>query len=123
MNSLALLKSDIAVNEYITWSSSDDINIKASAFNALAQSGSKAANEVLSKAARDVAYRWETTGATSSLLNYALVIGQKGDLKSADKICKLVISKCDDITTFQNKTSALSVLCQTSWHRCNGSDY
>lgn len=47
MNSLAAMKSGIAVNDYIRWSSSDDINTKASAFNALAMSGSKEANEVL----------------------------------------------------------------------------
>ena len=37
MNSLAIMKSQIAVNEYITWASVNDINIKASAYNALGQ--------------------------------------------------------------------------------------
>jgi HEAT repeat protein len=107
MNALALTKSDIAVNEYIRWAATNDINTKASAFNALAMSGSKQAYPVLLKAAGDVSYRWETTGATSSLLNYAREVGLKGDLKTTDKICKLVISKCDDNITIQNKTVAL----------------
>jgi HEAT repeat protein len=107
MNSLALMKSSIAVNEYIFWASGTDINIKASAFNALAQSGNKLAFPVLMNAAHDVSYRWETTGATSSLLNYAKIVGQNGDLKTMDKICKLIISKCDDNITIQNKTAAL----------------
>ena len=34
MNTLALMKSQIAVNEYITWASTTDLNVKASAFNA-----------------------------------------------------------------------------------------
>ena len=59
MNALALMKSRIAVNEYITWASNNDMNIKASAYNALAQSGSPLAYPVLSKAAKDVSYRWE----------------------------------------------------------------
>jgi HEAT repeat protein len=107
MNSLALMNSDIAVNEYIKWAVTRDINTRASAFNALALSGSKLAYPVLLKAARDVSYRWEAADATSSLLNYARVVGVKGDVKTMDKICKLIISKCDDNITIQNKTSAL----------------
>ena len=107
MNALASIKSQAAVNEYITWVAGNDINIKASAYNALAQSGSPLAYPVLSKAAKEVSYRWEHTGATASLLNYAKVIGQNRDIKTMDKICKLIISKCDDNLTIQNKTVAL----------------
>ena len=56
-----------------------------------------------------VSYRWEQTGATASFLNYADVIGQNGDIKQMDKICKLVISKCNDEITIQNKTAALDI--------------
>ena len=59
MNALAFMKSQMAVNEYITWASTTDINTKASAYNALALSGSPLAYPVLLKAARDVEYRWE----------------------------------------------------------------
>jgi HEAT repeat protein len=107
MNDLALSKSQIAVNEYILWASDKDINIKASAYNALAQSGSPLAYPVLSNAAKEVLYRWEHTGATAALLNYAKVVAQNGDIKTMDKICKLIISKCDDNLTIQNKTVAL----------------
>ena len=107
MNALASMKSQTAVNEYITWAADNNINIKASAYNALAQSGSPLAYPVLSKAAKEVSYRWEHTGATASLLNYAKVIGQNRDIKTMDKICKLIISKCDDNLTIQNKTVAL----------------
>jgi len=109
MNALAIMKSQIAVNEYITWAAGGDINIKASAYNALAQSGSPLAYPVLSKAAKEVSYRWEKTGTTASLLNYANVIGQNGDIKTLDKICKLIISKCADDLTVQNKTIALDI--------------
>jgi len=107
MNSLAVMKSDIAVNEYIKWATTTDINARTSALNALAFSGSQKAYPVLLKAAGDVSYRWETTGATSSLLNYARVVGLKDDIKTMDKICKLIISKCNDNITIQNKTVAL----------------
>jgi HEAT repeat protein len=117
MNTLALMKSQAGVNEYINWASVADINIKSSAYNALAQSGSQLAYPVLLKAAKNVSYRWEVTGATTSLLNYAKVIGQNGDIKSMDKICKLIISKCDDNTTIQNKTVALDTY--VSFHGIN----
>jgi HEAT repeat protein len=107
MNALAAMKSDIAVNEYIFWSSDANINTKASAYNALAQSGAPLAYPVLLKAAKSYSYRWERTGATAALLNYAKNVAQKGDLKTMDKICRLMISKCNDRLTFQNKTAAL----------------
>ena len=107
MNALASMNSDVAVNEYITWASSGDISIKASAFNALAMSGSKLAMPVLLKVAKDVSWKWEASGATESLLTYARVAGQKGDVKTMDKICKLIISNCDDNEAIQNKTAAL----------------
>jgi HEAT repeat protein len=107
MNALAIMRSHEAVNEYITWASKNDISIKASAFNALAQSGSQSAYPVLLKAAKDASFRWEATGATASLLNYAGVAGRAGDVKTMDKICKLIISKCNDNSTIQNKIVAL----------------
>jgi HEAT repeat protein len=107
MNDLAKMESQLAVNEYISWSSSNDLNIKASSFNAMSQSGSPQVYPVLSKAAKDVSYKWEATGATASLQNYARVIGRNGDIKSMDKICKLLIKKCNDDLTINNKTAAL----------------
>lgn len=109
LNNLAKIKSQLAVPEYIRWTLTNDLNIKASAFNALAQSGSHEAYQVLLKASKEAGYRWETTGAVSSLLNYARVTGSSGDLSTADRICKLIISKCDDNVTIQNKIAALSI--------------
>ena len=109
LNALAGMNSGIAVNEFISWSGSSDINIKASAFNALARSGHPAAYPVLSKAANDVSYLWEHTGATEALLTYAKVVGLNGDIKTADKICKLIMSKCDAAPAIQNKTAALDI--------------
>ncbi|MDP4223151.1 MAG: DUF1080 domain-containing protein [Bacteroidota bacterium] len=107
MNALAGSKSQLAVNEYIEWSKGIDVNTRASAFNALAQSASPLAYPVLANAAKQVFYRWERTGATASLLRYAKNVGNNGDLKTADKICKLVMAKCKDRLTVQNKTAAL----------------
>ena len=109
MNALAIMKSSVAVNEYISWAGNSDINIKCSAYNALAQSGSPLAYPVLSNAAKLALYKWEPTASTESLLNYARVIGQNGDVKTMDKICKLIMKKCNDNLTIQNKTEALDI--------------
>ena len=120
MNTLAQMKSQLAVNEYVAWASSIDLNVKASAYNALAESGSPLAYPVLLKASRDVSYRWEATGATASFLNYAKVVGKNGNFKTIDKICKLIISKCDDNVTIQNKTVALDTY--VGFHGINAMD-
>ncbi len=48
-------------------------------------------------------------GATSALLNYANNVGHNGDIKTMDKICKLIMNKCNDKLTIQNKTAALKI--------------
>jgi len=117
MNALASMKSGAAVNEYIYWASDLNVNTRASAYNALAQSGSPLAYPVLLKAAQGHLYRWEQTGATAALLNYARNVALNGDISTMDKICKLLISKCNDRLTIQNKTAALGTY--VSFHGIN----
>lgn len=107
MNALAAMKSKSAVPEFIAWTSDQNVSTRASAFNALAMSGAPEAYPVLLNAAKSLQYRWDPAGVTSSLLNYAKTVGENGDMKTMDKICKLLISKCNDSQTFQNKTAAL----------------
>jgi HEAT repeat protein len=109
MNALAEMNSQEAVNEYITRSADENVNIKAAALNALARSGSPLAYPVLLKAAQSYSYRWERTGATSALLNYAAECGENGNINTADKICKLLIAKCNDKLNMQNKIAALKL--------------
>jgi HEAT repeat protein len=110
MNVLSSFKSDVAVNEFITWSSNSDKTIQASALNALAKTGSPLALSVLSKAAKAVSYKWEYSGATASLLEYAKTVGLNGDVKTMDKICKTIIANCNERNNIQYKTSALETL-------------
>ena len=107
MNALARMKSGIAVDEFIAFASDKEVNTRTAAYNALAQSGSPKAYNVLLKAARSFNFRWERTGSTAALLNYARNVAQNGDLKTMDNICLLLINKCNDKLTFQNKTAAL----------------
>ena len=117
MNALASVKSKLAVNEYLTWASNSDSDIKSSALNALAQSGSPQAYKLLSAEAKKVSYAWDRTGAASAFLNYAIATGENGDIKTSDKITKLVISKANDNLNIQSKIAALDIY--TGFH---GSD-
>jgi HEAT repeat protein len=110
MNYLAGIGSDIAVNEFIAWSSNSDKTIQASALKALAKSGSPLALQVLLRAAKAVSYNWEYTGATASLVEYAKAVGSKGDKKTMNKICRTIIENCNDKNNIQYKTSALETL-------------
>ncbi len=106
---LASMKSKIAVNEYITWASDNNVNIKASAYNALAQSGCPLAYPVLSKAAKEASYRWEPPEQQNPFLlmqKYRVIMETD---KTMDKICKLVMEKCTDKTSIQNKIAALDI--------------
>ena len=91
----------------------DDINIKASAYNALAQSGSPLAYPVLVKCSKGM-FHTDGNKPVPQLLFLIMqrVVGQNGDIKTMDKICKLIISKCNDNLTIQNKTEALDTICQ-----------
>lgn len=109
MNHLASFGSALAVNEYIAWASTGDAAVKTSAYNALAMSGAPQANSILSDAARKAAYKWELTGAVEALLKYAQVAGKKGNIKASDKICKLIISECDEEINIHYKTLALEI--------------
>jgi len=121
MNALASMKSQLAVNEFIYWTTVENTNSRASAYNALAMSGSPAAYPVLLKAAKSYLYRWEITGATTALINYANTVGLKGDLKTMDKICKLLIRKCNDKVNLHNKTAALQTY--VSFHGMDAMPY
>jgi HEAT repeat protein len=110
MNTLALMKSQKAVNEYIEWCSSNDKIIRGSAYNALAWSGNPLAFSILMKAAKDASYKWEHSEAMASLLIYARVITASGDVKTMDKICKTVMTNCNERNNIQYKASALGIL-------------
>lgn len=110
MNILANMESGMAVDEYIAWASDVNPDIRSSALNALARSGSPRALPILAKAAKDVLYQWEPSGATAALLTYAAKVGENGDLKTMDKICRLVIAKSTNKLSIQYKTQALMII-------------
>lgn len=107
LNALASMKSSAAVEDYIRLSSDNNPDTKSSALNALAQSGAPGAYSPLLKAAEAAGYRWDQTEAVSALLNYARNVALKGDLKTMDKICKIVMSECKDPSSVHYRIAAV----------------
>lgn len=108
MNTLALLKSDIATEEYIMWYNSGSPDERNAALNALAKSADPGALKTLESAAKKADYSWERTRAVDAYLNYASELADRGDRKKADKICNEIIKKAGE-NSIQYKANALSL--------------
>ena len=106
MNELAKMKSSKAIKEYISWYLGGDKDIKAAALNAMAESAHESAYKTLVSAATALSYQWDPTGATASLVQYARNVGDKGDERTMEKICREVFS----YGTIQYKIAALEAL-------------
>lgn len=106
MNTLAAMKSDKAVTEYLYWYMSNDKSRQAAALNAMAESAHENVYTVLVSAAEDASYAWDPTGATASLVQYARNLGVKGDMRTMEKICRDVFSNA----TVEYKIAALEAL-------------
>ena len=106
MNELAAMKSDKAVNEYISWYKKGGREIRTAALNAMAGSASKAVRKTLESAASDASYAWESEGSAAALVQYARNIADRGEIKITEEICAEIISKA----TLQYKIAALEAL-------------
>ncbi|NSW93503.1 MAG: DUF1080 domain-containing protein [Bacteroidales bacterium] len=117
LNALASMKSSLSVDEYIRFASDKNPDIRSSALNAPAQSASPLAYPVLVRAASSAGYKWEPTGAVDALLNYARNVAMKGDLKTMDKISKLIMSECKDPLSVHYRIAALENM--ISFHKAD----
>ncbi|MCD4768560.1 MAG: HEAT repeat domain-containing protein, partial [Bacteroidales bacterium] len=109
MNTLAGWKSDDGLISYILWYTKGDRGEKAAALNALAMSGNSRALKTLSDAAGDAGYAWDATGATAAYLEYAVQAGDRGDIKTLEKICREIMAGSDFEGGLQYRIAALEV--------------
>lgn len=108
MNTLAHFKSDLAIEEYISWHNTGSADEKKAALNAMARSAHPGALKTLASAAKLAAYSWDRTSALDAYLNYASELADKGDIKKADKICNEIIKKTGE-HSIQFKANALAL--------------
>ena len=106
MNELATMKSDKAVNEYISWYKKGDREVRTAALNAMAESGDMAVRKTLKSAASDASYAWEPEGSAAALVRYARNIADRGELKIMEEICAEITREA----ALQYKIAALEAL-------------
>lgn len=109
LNGLASLRSDVVTPEILSFATSHIPEVKAAAFRALASTGDKQAIKTLTTAANEANWGWEPTGAVSAVIGIAYNMGAAGNLKSMDKLLKLIRSKCNKPGSFHYLTAALTV--------------
>jgi HEAT repeat protein len=109
LNGLALLNSQVITPEMLSFATSPQPDVRAAAFRALAATGNEQAVKVLTAAATGVSWGWEPTGAVAALIELADNMGAAGNLKSMDKLIKLVNSKCTKTGSTHYLAAALSV--------------
>jgi len=106
INALAMMQSDKAVKEYVYWYTTGDKDIQAAALNAMAESAHEVCYKTISSAAAAASYKWDATGATAALVQYARNMGEKGEVSTMEKICRDVLN----YGSVQYKTAALEAL-------------
>ena len=110
INALARMGYNGDVNDLIKWYNIGNTSQKTAALFALAMSGSTEAFEVLDVAASKASYKWEPTGAVSSLLLYASNIGKKGNIKKMESITKTISANCNTPEANNYRLAAMSIL-------------
>lgn len=85
--------------------------MRRAALASLARIASPASYAALTVAARRADYRYEPSNAVGALLEYAQRLGQlKRTRKTAEKVCRLVMTKTDDQERRATRAAALAVL-------------
>ncbi len=110
INALGFMAYRPSESEIITYASLPDTAMRRTVFYALSQLGGNVSGVVLRKAARDAAYAYEPTQATSAYLNYAHRLQAQGDAATAAKIASEVFKGAERTGQTHIRGAALALL-------------
>jgi HEAT repeat protein len=110
MVALAEKEYEGAINSYTEWSIKGSGSERASALHALASTGSPAARQPLLRAAEEVSFRREPSGAVDALLLYARKAGLAGNRREMKKITGMVIASAAGADAAGQRIAAMSVI-------------
>ena len=110
MNALAERRYAGVTDSYLDWNRKGGPAERVAALHALAASGVPEAKDPLLEAVQQPGYKWDPTGAVSSLLLYARNIGMAGEVKEMKKITDLILSGSITPTTTGQRLATMSVL-------------
>ncbi len=110
MVALAEKEYEGAIGSYTDWSIKGSISERGAALYALAATGSPAARQPLLRAAGEVSFRREPSGAVNALLLYARKVGLGGNIKEMKKITEMVIASAGGADAATQRIAAMSVI-------------
>jgi HEAT repeat protein len=113
---VALAEKDYAgaINSYTEWSLKGSSSERAAALRALASTGNPAARQPLLRAAEEVSFRREPSGAVNALLLYARKAGLAGNIREMKKITGMVIASAGGADAASQRIAAMSVITEVT---------
>jgi len=116
VKALGELKAAEAHDRLLGFARDQNPAMRRPALAALARLANPASYKVLTEAAERAGFRYEPANATGALLEYARNLGEKGDLKTCEKVCRLVMKKATDAERLPTQAAALAILAETRGH-------
>ncbi len=89
---------------------SSNLNLRKVCLAALAGIADPSSLKTLSDAAQKIKYQYDAANTVGALLDYARNLGQKGDLATCAKVCRLVMKSCASDRLLPNSSAALAIL-------------
>jgi len=109
VKALGDLQYEKALAEIMSLAKTDSPDLRKVVFYSLSNIGTPEPYKILWKAASDVNYKYESTSAMQSFLNYANRLGRQNELKLCKKACNSVMKNCKSPDLLHNNASALSI--------------
>lgn len=114
MVALSAREYEGAVGSYTEWSKKGSNGERAAALHALASTGSRAALQPLMRAAEEVSFRGESSGAVNALLLYARKAGLAGNKREMRKITGIIMAAAGAPEAASQRIAAMSVITEVT---------
>jgi HEAT repeat protein len=112
VKALGELKTEEGNSAILALANASTLPLRKVVLAALAQIASRDSYGALTAAAKKASYGYDLADGTGALLAYARNLGEKGDLATCEKICRLIIKSCKDSKNLPNGAAALGILAQ-----------
>jgi HEAT repeat protein len=110
VKALGELKSEPAIKKLLKYQDTSDKNLRKVTLFALANIADPATEEILARAAEKAGYIYEETEAVQSFLLFARRLGEKGNIRQCDLICRNLMRISTSEQQTHTRIAALGVL-------------
>lgn len=116
VKALGELKAEDANSALIALANAQNMAMRKTALAALANIASAHSYATMTAAARKVNFQYDPANATGALLAYARNLGEKGDVVTCEKVCRLIMKTCIDPERLATSSAALGILVDNRGH-------